>query len=309
MKRLLALLLCVIFAFSLVGCGGEKPSEDGRLSIVVTAFPHYDFARQLTKDVENVEIKMLLSPGSEVHTYEPTPSDIVAVSSCDMFIYTGGESETWANVILDSSENENMKVVSLMDICGADGNATEHQDHDHGHEYDEHVWTLPILSEAICDEITRQLCEIDKDNSDKYKENLGIYTEKLKELDTEFSDISADADRDFIVVADRFPFYHLATHYKLEYYAAFPGCSSSTEPSASVIAQLSDKVKNEKLPYVFTIEFSNQKIAKNVIKGTDAEILTLHSCHNVSKEDFDGGITYYDLMKQNAANLRKALCE
>lgn len=307
MKRILALIICILLAFSIVGCAQRIPSDDGRISIVATAFPHYDFARQLTKGVENVEIKMLISPGNEVHSYEPTPSDILAISECDLFIYTGGESDTWAKGILESSGNDSMNVISFMDICTPDGNEIEHEEHNH--EYDEHVWTLPLLSETICEEIAKGLCDIDKENAEVYNKNLSNYLEALSALDAEFSDIMSSAKRDSIIVADRFPFTHFANHYGLKYHAAYPGCSSSTEPSASVMASLSEKVKSENIPYVFTIEFSNQKIAKSVTEGTDAEILTLHSCHNVSKEDFDGGITYIDLMRQNTANLRKALCE
>ena len=154
-----------------------------------------------------------------------------------------------------------------------------------------------------------ELCRIDKENEALYKANLESYLEKLRELDKDFQSVMTDAKRDRIVVADRFPFYHMATHYKLKYHTAFPGCSSSTEPSAATVSSLSQMVKKEDIPYVFTIEFSNEKIAESVTEGTDAKILTLHSCHNVSKEDFEKKITYYDLMKQNAENLRKALCE
>lgn len=309
MKKILALVLAMLSVLAFSGCG-TNPADDGKLSIVTTAFPHYDFARQLTKGIDNVEIKMLVSPGSEVHTYDPSPSDILAISECDIFIYTGGESETWVTDIIKSSGNKNMRVISFMDICSPDGEHEEkHDEHEHEHVYDEHVWTLPIMSETICGEITKKLCDADSENADRYNENLKEYIMKLNELDAEFSGIFDEAKRNFVVFADRFPFYHLAAHYKLEYFSAFSGCSSSTEPSAVVIAELSSKVKSEKIPYVFTIEFSNKKIAKSVIEGSDAKILTLHSCHNVSKEDFENGITYYDLMMQNAANLRKALCE
>lgn len=307
MKRITALIISILLTFSLIGCTGQNSEDDGTVSIVVTAFPHYDFARHLTMGVENVEIKMLIPPGSEVHSYEPSPSDILAISTCDMFIYTGGESDTWANSILESSGNDSMKIISFMDICTPDGNISEHEEHNH--EYDEHVWTLPLFSETICEEIAGALCDIDKKNADVYSKNLSDCIEEFSALDAEFSDIMSSAKRDSIIVADRFPFTHFANHYGLKYHAAYPGCSSSTEPSASVIAELSEQVKHENIHYVFTIEFSNQKIAKNVIYGTNAEILTLHSCHNVTAEEFKSGITYCDLMKQNAANLRKALCE
>ncbi len=305
MKRFLALILCVIFAFSLIGCDNTRGADDGKISIVVTAFPHYDFARQITKDVENVEIKMLISPGSEVHTYEPSPSDILAISTCDMFIYTGGESDTWVKNILSSASNKNMRVISFMELCG--DSIQEHSGHDH--EYDEHVWTSPVTAAYLAHSIKNYLIGIDEKNTETYIKNGDEFEAKLMEIENAFLEVKNSAVRDEIIVADRFPFYHLAKAYDFEYSAAYPGCSHSTEPSASVIAELSEKVKGENIPYVFTIEFSNGKIANSVVEGTDAKILTLHSCHNVSKEDFDSGITYCDLMMQNAENLRKALCE
>ena len=311
MKKLLSvILLCVMLV--LCGCSYEN-NKDDTISIVVTAFPHYDFTRQLTKDVDNTEIKMLISPGSEVHTYDPSPSDILSVSSCDLFVFTGGESESWAKNILSSAKNERMRLVSFMEICSPDGKeyAHDHDDHEAAHEhdteYDEHVWTLPIMSEAVCEHIARELCLLDPENEQIYMANLDEYLAKLRELDTEFSGIMKDAKRNFVVFADRFPFYHFATHYGLEYFSAFPGCSSSTEPSAKTVATLSQKVKEEKLPYVFTIEFSNERIAKTIISGTDAKILSLHSCHNVTKDDFNNGVTYVQLMKKNVDVLREAL--
>lgn len=306
MKRLFALAACIFCVFVMSACSMPSPAEDGVLKIVVTAFPHYDFARQLTKDVDNVEIKMLISPGSEVHTYEPSPSDILAISECDLFIMTGGESETWVEGIVESSGNKQMQIISFMDICYV----SKHQDHDgHEHEYDEHVWTSPINVLFIATHMSEALCDKDKENSGKIRENYEFFLGKTTEIINEFEDIAKSRIRDEIIVADRFPFYHLANEVGFEYSAAYPGCSHSTEPNAHVIAELANKVKNENIPYVFTIEFSNNKIANSIIEGTDAKILTLHSCHNVSKEDFENGVTYYDLMKQNAANLRKALCE
>lgn len=301
MKRIIALALCVIFVLSLVGCNAEK-EDDGKISIVVTAFPHYDFARQLTKNVENVEIKMLVSPGNEVHSYEPSPSDILAISSCDVFIYTGGESETWVDGILSSAGNDGMKVVSFMEAL--------HLEHDHDSlESDEHVWTRPDFVLHLSDSIKTALVEKDEKNSAQYIKNAEEFSNDIVDIILEFDDIRSNMTRNEIIVADRFPFYHLAKAFEFGYDSAYPGCSHSTEPSAQTISELAKKVRDENIKYVFTIEFSNGKIAKSVTEGTDAEILTLHSCHNVSKEDFEKGITYYDLMMQNAANLRKALCE
>ncbi len=311
MKRILSLLLLLaVMCLCFVGCSDLSSADDGKISVVVTAFPHYDFARQITKGVENVEIKMLISPGSEVHTYEPTPTDILALSTCDLFIYTGGESDTWVKGILESG-GKNMNVISFMDLCkdSMEEAEKEHTGHDHEHEYDEHVWTSPYLAGKIAGEIAETLIETDGENAEIYTANCEDFSTKLAEIENALSEAVNGRVREEIIVADRFPFYHLAHDFGIKYSAAYSGCSSSTEPSASVIASLSQKVKNESIPYVFTIEFSNQKIAKNIISGTNAHILTLHSCHNVSEEDFNGGITYCDLMMQNAENLRKALCE
>ena len=308
MKKILALVLCIIFVFSLAGCNEQK-QDDGKISIVVTAFPHYDFARQVTKGIDNVEIKMLVPPGSEVHTYEPSPSDILAISTCDVFIYTGGESETWVDGILSSSGNDDMKVISFMELCADSIKMHEKEHEGHEHEYDEHVWTSPSTSAYLVHAIKNILLGIDGENAETYIKNGDEFEKNIREIESDLWDIMNEKVRQKIIVADRFPFYHLAHELELEYSSAYPGCSHSTEPSAQVISELANKVKEENIKYVFTIEFSNQKIAKSVIEGTNAEILTLHSCHNVSKEDFENGVTYIDLMMQNAANLRKALCE
>jgi len=312
MKRISAIIMILVLTICFAGCESASDVDDGKLSIVATSFPHYDFARQITKGCDSVDIKMLISPGSEVHTYEPTPSDILAISSCDMFIYTGGESDVWAKGILSSAKQDG-RVVSFMDICLPDGH-TEHVGEDgHGHShdevYDEHVWTNPIMAKALAEHIYYGLCEIDKENETLYKENLDAFLSELSKVDEALTKVAEESVRDGIIVADRFPFYHLAVHYGIGYEAAYPGCSSDTEPSAAVIASLSQKVREENIPYVFTIEFSNGRIAKNVISGSDAKILTLHSCQNVSAEDFDGGVTYTELMMRNADSLRKALCE
>ena len=314
MKKALLIFICTILMFaSLVSCSEYKPSDD-KLLIVVTAFPHYDFTRQIVKDTENVEIRMLISPGREVHTYDPSVEDMASISECDILICTGGHSDIWLDSILESCDNKDMTVVSFMEIC-SDGS---HEEHEHTHEhskdeehdhYDEHVWTSPVFASQITSHICEVLCKKDPGNAEIYKKNRDGFISELSNLDKEFSDIAASASRKEIIVADRFPFQHLVTEYSIEYSAAYPGCSSSTEPSALTVANLSQKVKNDDIPVVFTIEFSNQSIAQNVVEATDTKILTLHSCHNVSAEDFEKGITYIDLMKQNAQNLRKALCE
>ena len=314
MKKVLIIILCMVLTLlCFSACSSYKRSDD-KLLIVVTSFPHYDFVREITKDAENVEIRMLISPGREVHTYDPSVEDMVSISECDIFIYTGGHSDVWTESILESAGNKDMTTISFMEIC-SDGSHEEHE-HEHKHSdgdvhdhYDEHVWTSPVFAKDICRHIAEVLCTKDKENSEIYKQNCKNYISELEKIDKEFSDIVSSAKRHEIIVADKFPFQHMVTEYGIEYSAAYSGCASSIEPGALTVANLSEKVKKDKIPVVFTIEFSNQNIARNVIEETDTEILTLHSCHNVTADEFEGGITYIDLMKKNAQNLRKALCE
>ena len=314
MKRIICVVAVVTAIVCMMcGCKSELLPKTDKLNVVVTAFVHYDFVKQIAGDT--AEITMLLKPGNEMHTYDPSVSDIAKISACDVFVYTGGESDTWAKSILESAKNENMRVVSFTEICPAQlcedvsfGTAGETNTHDHhNHNYDEHVWTSPVNAQKLAKEIYNTLCEADKENAQMYTENYHGFDSELKKIDEILRGIVSASKRKAIVVGDRFPFAHLAKEYGLEYSAAFPGCSSETEPGAKTVAILSQKVRNEKIPVVFTVEFSNKKVANNIVTGTDAEILTLHSCHNVTYDEFLSEITYTELMAQNAENLRKAL--
>ncbi len=311
MKRIIGIML-IIMCMTVCMCSCEHKDENGneKIKVVVTAFPHYDFVRQIAGD--NVDLKMLIKPGNEVHTYDPTPSDIAKISSCDIFVYTGGESDTWAKNILETRENKDMKIISFTEICPAeleymdDGHYGE-SEHHHSDSYDEHVWTSPVNADVLALEIYKTLCKTDSENIEVYEQNYKAFSAQLAELDKTFQQIVSNASRSEIVVGDRFPFVHFAMEYGINYTAAFSGCSTESEPSAQTVARLADKVKNESIPVVFTIEFSNKKVAKNIVSDTTAEILTLHSCHNVTNDEFLSNITYIELMTQNAQNLRKAL--
>lgn len=331
MKRtkLTALLLTgAITLTSLTACGSpaENTANDGgKVKIVVTIFPQYDFARAVGGD--NAELTMLLAPGAEAHTYEPTPQDIIAINECDLFIYVGGESDGWVDGILESTNNADMKVISLMDCVNvveeetvegmeseehehAEG-ADEEHDHEEAHgdeiEYDEHVWTSPKNAILIVDRIKTALCEIDSANKSEYEANAADYTAKLTDIDNRFTEIVSTAKRRTVVFGDRFPFRYFADAYGLEYYAAFPGCSSETSASAATLTFLIDKVKAENIPAVFHIELSGERVANTICEATGAASLLLHSCHNITAEDFSAGKTYVDFMTANLEALKNAL--
>lgn len=309
---ILAVLLCCIL---LTGCGAEPATgqaENGRLQVVTTIFPQYDFTRAIAGDL--ADITMLLPPGSESHTFEPTPQDIIRIQNCDIFIYGGGESDAWADTILASMDTSNMTIISLMDIVSVveeefvEGmQAEDEHDEDEEAEYDEHVWTAPQNAKIISTVIAEALKERDSANAGVYESNRKAYSQELDDLDAQFRQVVTDGKRNLIVFGDRFPFRYFADAYGLKYYAAFPGCASETEPSAATVAFLIDTVKEKELPVIFHIEFSNESMADTISEGTGAKKLLLHSCHNVSQADIDNGVTYLQLMQNNVSNLKEAL--
>lgn len=307
-KKSLLILVTILITVSLCSCsGGENKKTDDKINVVAVSFIQYDFVSQIAKD--KAEVKMLISPGAEVHTYEPGPMDVANIINCDLLVRNGGESETWLDLLI--KDFENIACVKFMDVT--QNMCSTHKDHDsdspdgHSHELDEHVWTSPKNAVLIANAICSALVEIDKDNQEFYKENTRIFVEKLKKLDDDFSQMVENAARQIIVVGDRFPFLYLANTYNLEYYAAFSGCASNTEPIASDILKLINVVENQDIPVVFKIEFSNGSVANSIADRTNADVLLLHSCHNVTKEEFENGANYISLMNQNLENLREAL--
>lgn len=313
----LSLLIIFITVFSFSSCSYDKENvkkDSSKISVVTTIFPYYDFTRSIAGD--KADIKLLLSPGSEPHSYEPSPSDIVAIENCDIFIYNGGESDEWVESVLDSIENKNMKVMRMMDYVDLlyeqnfdhDEHNHEHEEHDeHGEEYDEHIWTSIRNAEKLTDAIYDELSSCDFANKEIYAKNRDTYINKLQTLDSEISEIVSNAERKTVVFGDRFPFLYFVTDYSLEFECAFPGCSSETEPSISTVTHMIDFTRNNQVPVVFYLEFSNGKVAKLISEDTGAKIMRFSSCHNVTKDEFADGASYISLMEQNAKALKEAL--
>ena len=322
MKRFITTIFSIFFIISsLSGCAqtNTPAASSGKISIVSTIFAPYDFSREVAGD--NADISMLLHPGSESHSYEPTPQDIIKIQNCDVFVYVGGESDTWVHDVLNSMDTSKMKIVTLMDcvdvveeelVEGMEGDREDEDDHsgEDGHgeaELDEHVWTSTKNAKLIIQKLSDALCEVDGSNADAYKQNTEAYIAELNDLEASFDEVIASAARKTIVFGDRFPFRYLADAYGLDYFAAFPGCSTDTEASVATVAFLIDKVKAENIPVIFHVELSNQKMADTISEATGAKVRLLHACHNITKTDFDNGLTYIDLMKQNLVNLKEAL--
>ena len=315
MKKFFAILIALSLALSLAACGEAPEADNGGISVVATTFAPYDFARQLVGDMGTVS--MLLPPGSESHSYEPTPKDILEIQNADVFIYVGGESDTWVTDVLESV-GEGVRAVTLMDCVElleeetVEGMEAEVHDHEHGEEgheaeYDEHVWTSPRNAALICEKIAAALCEADPANASVYNANLAVYSAELAKLDAAFTGIVADGARKTIIFADRFPLLYFARAYGLTYYAAFPGCSEDAEPSAATVAFIIDKVREEDIPVVFHVELANEDMCDIVCDETGAVKRQFNACHNVTRAQFNAGVTYLDLMWENTEVLKEAL--
>lgn len=316
LRRFLSLFLTLAAAAALTGCSAAPAEEGEGVSVVTTGFAAYDFARTLLGERGSVEL--LIPPGSETHSFEPTPKDIIDIQNCDLFIYTGGESEAWVDDVIESV-GEGVSTVTLMDCVelleeeAVEGMETDgedaHEGHDHGdgEEYDEHVWTSPRNAVLICEKIAAALCEADPEGAEEYEASLREYTDRLEELDAAFWDVVGNGVRKTIIFADRFPLLYFARAYGLEYYAAFPGCSEDAEPSAATVAFIIDKVREEDIPVVFHIELSNELMADTVCDETGAAKRQFNACHNVTRAQFDAGVTYLELMWDNVGVLKEAL--
>ena len=336
LKKLWAIfgLVLVVGLLAFLVLNREK-FEQKKYSVVSTSFPGYDFARAVTKNT-NISTKMLVKPGAETHTYEPTPQDIIDIKNADMFVYVGGDSDTWVEKILKDVDTKKTHVMKLIDLVSTvneeivegmededeydhehDHDHSHSQEHDHDHDYkhdhdeeeegseiDEHVWTSPKKAMEIVKKIAKVASEIDAAEETKINDNAEKYVAEIAQVDKDLHQ-AIDGKISEIVVADRFPFRYFADEFGLKYAAAFSGCSEQTEASAKTISFLINKVKQEKIKKIYKIELSNGKIAETVSKDTGAEVLELHSAHNVTADDFSKGVTYVDLMKRNLLALSK----
>ena len=302
-----------------------SPEASKSFSVVCTIFPEYDWVKEIVGDnSDNVEMTYLLDSGIDLHSYQPTASDIMKISTCDLFIYVGGESDEWVEEALESVQNKDMKVINLMDILGDSAKVEElkegmqseeeeededDEEHEHEHEhedgeveYDEHVWLSLKYAKVFCAEIERKVAEIDPANADTYKSNYDEYIKQLNELDSNFETLFAVAKEKTLVFGDRFPFRYFVDDYGLDYFAAFIGCSAESEASFNTIKFLSDKVKELDCTTVFTLENSNKDIANSIITNSgkkDVQIAELNSLQSVSKSDINSGASYISLMRKN----------
>ncbi len=343
------LLTAVLVAALLGGCapsgrGGAAQSPDtgqgGKLRVVTTLFPYYDFTRQVAGD--SVELSLVIPAGMDSHSFEPTPADMRTIQNADILICNGGAMEHWLEQVLGAAGRPDMTVVTMMDYVdafeeelvegmehmhadggraghsdaepGDDGHAepedyVDHDGHDFEIEYDEHIWTSPVNAMKMVDVICETLCEAQPQEAAAYRAAADACLAELADIDKGLREVSDQRRRNMIVVADKFPFRYLAEEYALDYRAAFSGCSSDTEPSAKTIAYLIDKINEQGIPVVYYLELSSHRVAEIISEETGARPLLLHSCHNVTRTEFERGITYAELMRGNIEALREGLDE
>lgn len=316
--------------------GNEEAETDRQLKIVASNFPCYDFARAITGG--KAEITMLIPPGNEVHSYEPTPQDMITIGNCDLFLYTGGESDEYIEEILDSFSDRSFHTIKIMDFVTLyeeetiEGMQVRGHSHDHDsnmpayeedeggwahthkgegeeefqEEYDEHVWTSPKNAIQIIEGMEKVISLMDQENARFYEENAEQYEERISNLDKRFEELFESNKEQALFVGDRFPFLYFAKEYGIPYYAVFPGCNGESEPSARTMAFFIEKAREQKAKTIFYLELSNSQTAKAAAEAIGADISELHSCHNVTKEDFLKGVTYVELMEQNYRRLKEA---
>ena len=321
MKKMISCVIAVMLVICcLGGCGtGSRSLNDGKLDIVVTIFPVYDWVRNVVGDAPNVNVTLLLDNGTDMHSYQPSADDIITISTANVFIYVGGESDEWVEEVIEQSPNKDLIAISLLDILGDSAKEEEviegmeieeEEEAEEETEYDEHVWLSLKNAKLFVKEIESAIERADSVNADTYRSNAEAYIEKLDELDKKYETVVSESNRNIVLFADRFPFRYMIDDYGLSYYAAFVGCSSETQASFQTITFLAKKTDEYSLPAVLTIEGETHNIAEAVIQNTsskDRKILEMNSMQSVTLKNVNDGDTYLSIMEKNLETLKEAL--
>lgn len=289
--------------FAFCSCG-EVERSTGKISVVTTIFPYYDFTRSVSKGTCDVD--MLLKPGSDVHSFEPTPSDILKIRNADLFIYNGGESDEWVDSILESlGDTDKPVVMKMTDYVKP---LTEMDaDHHAEDEEDEHIWTSLDNAKTLVSKISDEVSKLDQKHKTVYNKNGLDYIEKISKVQSEIENTVNSSESKKIVVGDRFPLLYFATEFSLDWECAFPGCSTETEPSLDRLSKLTDTIEKDKIKTILKLEMSENKVADTLADETNTKVRIFYSAESVSKEDFANNVTYVDLMERDNNALKEAL--
>lgn len=322
MKKTISLILSLIIMCGLfASCGAPQSQSGGKLKIIATVFPEYDWIKNiLGEKADDTQLTLLLDNGIDLHSYQPTADDLIEISACDVFVYVGGESDGWVDGALAQAVNKDMIVINLLDVLGdrvreeeikegmqAEEEEDREAEEDEDPEYDEHVWLSLKNAAYICKYIAEKLGEADPASKDVFTSNAAAYIEKLNALDKQYKSAVDSAETKTMVFGDRFPFRYLADDYSLDYYAAFVGCSAESEASFETITFLAGKVKELGVKNVVILEGSDGKIADTVIKTSGADgvgVVTLNSMQSVTSTEVENGADYLSIMTGNLENLK-----
>ena len=325
MKKIISLILIAaltVCCFTACGGGGAK-TDSGKLKIVCTIFPLYDWVKSILGDeAENAELTLLLDSGTDLHSYQPTAADILTVTGSDLFVYVGGESDKWVDDVFNTTESKTVKL-NMMDVLGENvveeevvegmQGEEEEEEEDHGVpeiEYDEHVWLSLKNADKLCSAIQDALVKVDPAHKDAYTSHCWDYRQNLIGLDSQYAEAVNSAARKVVLFADRFPFRYMVEDYGLDYHAAFVGCSAESEASFETITYLANKADELALPVLLVTETSDGSIAetvKNTSQSKNQEILVMNAMQSVTADKLDTGITYLQTMKDNLEVLKQAL--
>lgn len=317
-KTVILTALAAAVLILLCACGTAGTPADGKLRVIATVFPEYDWIRNIAGDRAcRIDLILLLDSGADMHSFQPTAADIAAVASCDLFICIGGESDDWVDDVLAGAGSGNMKTVRLLEILGdraleeerLEGMQTGEETGEEK-ELDEHVWLSLKNAAVLCRELAKVLGDADPEGKEIYEANAAEYIGKLEDLDARYATAVAEAPKKALVFGDRFPFAYLAKDYGIECYAAFSGCSAECEASFETVVFLAGKLDELDLPAVLKIDGSDGKIAERVRQTSnnpERKILALDSLQTAASEDVRKGVTYLSVMENNLEVLKAAL--
>ena len=333
MKKFAFLAFLIFFAaLMLSACeteSGKKDVSQKKISIVATIYPQYDWLKNILGErINDVDLRLLIKNGTDLHSYKSSAQDIAAIAGADMVVYVGGESDDWIKKALEATPKAGRVQVNLMEALGdrvkeeeiVEGMQAEEEHHEHAEEHhheeeeaenDEHIWLSLVNAKILVKSLAEALAKIDTANAETYKTNVANFTAKLDELNGAYAAAVSEASNKTILFGDRFPFRYMVDDYGIKYFAAFVGCSAESEASFETVTFLAGKMDSLQLPAIFTIDGSNGKIARAILDASKqskgAEILTLNSMQSVTDEQIKAGVSYLSIMRDNLENLKKAL--
>lgn len=308
MKKVISIFVILISLVTLSSC--NENTDNDKLTVVTTIFPIYDMVREIADDTVN--INLMIAPGQDIHSYDPSTEDIINVKKSDLFIYIGDNMETWASSLTEDTQNKDMLVVEIVEDERIKLSSLEHHEHTeehdhHDHNVDMHIWTNPYYVLIMVELITKALVEINPSCKDTYYSNSEKYIQEINGIIDDIKDIVDEKKRDTLYFGAPFAFYYFTTAFGLEHRTVYDTCSIEVEPTIDKILAMNKEIIDKNVPVVYTKELLNDSIARKIIEGSNAKLVLLHSGHNVSKEDFEIGITFLEIWHNNVEALKEGL--